>query len=286
MKSIKKILAPVDLTEHSFATLLQAAEIARYAGAQLVILHVYHKPVLSRAYEKLLDPEIVRMVERSRLAHLHTHIKDQYCQLINSIPDLMDVRIKFIKTKGFVVDKIIEVSEQENVDLIIMGAHRVKAISEFWGAKAAEVCLRLKIPALILPYQWALRKPDKIAFAYDLKSIRNMEDLDIIKLFSVMYNSEIHIITFIAGSKIAAKEEENIKSLRNHFAEFTPIIHTQPAADIEEGIYAYLKENKISLLVVLHRTRRMLDELFHESMTRKIVYHTDIPVLALDDRKK
>lgn len=286
MQSIKKILAPVNLTEKSFATLIQAAEIARYANAQLVVLHVYHKPVLNGFYEKLMGPELVKVIEKSRLSHLHNHIKKQYDNLINAIPELMDVRIKFIKARGFVTERIMGIAAQEKVDLIIMGSHKVNAVNEFWGSKSAEVCLKVKTPVLVLPYRWALKKPEKIAFAYDLKNIRRMDDLDIIKMLSLMYKSEIHLLTVISGSKINEQEKANVRLLKEYFAEFSPVVHTLPAPDIEKGIFSYLQENKISLLTVLHRSRKLLEDMFHESLTRKIVYHSDIPVLALDDRPK
>lgn len=285
MKSMKKILAPIDLKEHSFATLIQAAEIARYADAQLVVLHVYHKPVLNGFYEKMMGPELASAIEKGRLSQLQDYIKTQYHNLIDAIPALADIRIKFIKERGMVVRKIIDIAETEQADLIIMGSHKVNALNEFWGSKAAEVCLKVKTPVLVLPYRWTLQKPEKIAFAYDLKNIRRMSDLDLIKLLSVMYKSEIHIITILAGNKISEQEKENIDRLKEYFAEFLPLVHTVPASDIEEGIFGYLRENKISLVTVLHRSRKLLEEMFHNSLTKRLVYHSDIPVLALDDRE-
>jgi nucleotide-binding universal stress UspA family protein len=285
MKSINKILVPLDFSVHSFTILHQAAEIARYVGAQIVILHVYHKPLLSSAMMKKLDPEVVKVLEKSRLSHLLSNIQDKYNNLIRAIPELNDTRVKFIKTKGLVVDKIVEVNAQEKIDLIIMGTRGAKGIQEFWGTKTAEICLTLRTPVLVIPYHSKHRSPDKIAFAYDLKSIRDINGLNMVKLLSQVYGAEIHIITIHRDCKITPEEVENIRHLNKHFEEFSPIIHQQCGDNIEEGLFDYLKENKISMLVALHRSRKLLEDMFHESFTERFVYHSNIPVLALDDRE-
>jgi nucleotide-binding universal stress UspA family protein len=285
MKSINKILVPLDFSVHSFTILHQAAEIARFVKAQIIILHVYHKPLLSSAMSKKLDPEVVKVLEQSRLNHLLSHIQDKYSNLIRAIPELDETRVKFIKTRGLVVDKIIEVNDHEKVDLIIMGTKGAKGIQEFWGTKTAEICLTLRTPVLVIPYHSKHRKPDKIAFAYDLKSIRDINGLNMVKLLSQVYGAEIHILTIHRDCKITPQEVENIQQLKKHFEEFSPIIHQECGENIEDGIFDYLKKNKIAMLVALHRSRKLLEDMFHESFTEKFVYHSDIPVLALDDRE-
>jgi nucleotide-binding universal stress UspA family protein len=285
MKSINKILVPLDFSVHSFSILHQAAEIARFVKAQIIILHVYHKPLLSNAMIKKLDPEVVKVLEKSRLNHLLSHIQDKYNNLIRSIPELDETRVKFIKTRGLVVEKIIEVNDNEKVDLIIMGTRGAKGIQEFWGTKTAEICLTLKTPVLVIPYHSKHHKPGKIAFAYDLKNIRDINGLNMVKVLSQVYGAEIHIITIHRDCKITPQELENIQHLKMHFEEFSPIIHQECGENIEDGLFNYLKKNKISMLVALHRSRKLLEDMFHDSFTEKFVYHSDIPVLALDDRE-
>lgn len=284
MKSINKILIPFDLKSQSLEILKQAVEIARYANAQLVILHVYHKPVVSKNLENYADMDIVKALEKSKLKRLLDKKRETYDNMIHSIPDTKEIHTKFIKTQGLIVDKIIEVNEQEKIDLIVMGTRGVRGIEEFWGTKAAEICLKLKTPVLILPYQFKLLRPNKIAFAYDLKAINDIKILDVIKLFSMVYQSEVHIISIHSDKKLSSSEEENMEFLKEHFQEFKPVWHMQYGGEVEDGIYRYLKDEKISMLVVLHRSRGFLEGIFKESLTEKIAYHSDIPVLALDDR--
>jgi len=284
MKGIKKILVPIDFSIHSQAILNHAVDVAHKSKAQLIVLHVYSRPTVSRALEKYADLEIIKAMEKSKLNRLTDKIKERYNHLLLNSPGHEHVKIRFVFEKGTTVDTILKLSEQENVDLILMGTRGVKGLAEYWGTKTAEISLRTKIPVLVLPYNRLVDRPEKIAFAYDLKSIPNLENLDLVKVFSTFYNAEIHIITIKSDKNISEEELKNQEQLTNHFKEYNPVIKTQYSKDAEKGIFEYLRTNNISMLVVLHRLRSFMKNIFHESLTAKVTYHSDIPVLTLDER--
>ena len=285
MKTINKILVPLDFTEHSKGVLIQAIDIAQKARAELIVLHVHSRPTVSKSLEQYADMDLIRAMEKSKLSRLKDKIKTKYDQILTETPGHENIKIKFLFEKGTVVDKILDVSEQHNVNLILMGTRGVRGLQEFWGTKTAEICLKTKTPVLVLPYNRMQEKPDKIAFAYDLKTIPNLQTLDLVKLFSALYQSEIHIITVYSQKYMNVEESDNLEKLRDHFKEYSPIVKTQYGGDAEKGIFNYLKENQIQLLVILHRHRSFLQDIFHESLTAKITYHSNIPVLALDERE-
>jgi nucleotide-binding universal stress UspA family protein len=283
MKSIKKILVPLDFSIHSQTIFNHAVNLADKTKAQLIVLYAYSRPSVSTALEKQADIEIIKAMEQSKLNRLKDKIKSKYDKLVAAATE--DVNIKFVFEKGMVVDKVLQISENENIDLILMGTRGVTGLAEYWGTKTAEISLKTKIPVLVLPYSRFVDEPDKIAFAYDLKSIPNLENLNLIKIFSIIYQAEIHILTIKSEEKADEKKElKNKELLIDHFKEFRPIVHTHYNKDAEQGIFDYLYENKISMLVVLHRHRSFMKNFFHESFTAKVTYHSDIPILSLDER--
>lgn len=284
MKTINKILVPVDFSEHSTSILNQAFAVANIANAKVVILHVYSRPTVSKSLEQYADMDMIRAMEKSKLNRLKEKIKIKYNQLLADTTGHEKVHIKFIFERGIVVDKILEIAEKEKINLILMGTRGVRGLNEFWGTKTAEICLKTKIPVLVLPYQSLLERPEKIAFAYDLKTIPNLETLDLVKLFSALYHAEIHIITVYSQNYMNAEESDNLEKLKEHFKEFHPIVKILYSGDAEKGIFNYLKDHDIHLLVLLHRQRSFLKNLFHESLTAKVTYHSDVPILSLDER--
>ena len=106
--------------------------------------------------------------------------------------------------------------------------------------------------------------------AYDLKEIRDLDYLNIIKIISNFFDSEIHIFTVIKGAHLSKSESHNLEILKTYFDEYLPEIHLVRHPDVVEGIQHYIKSYKISMLTVLHHSRNALKGLFHKSISRSL----------------
>lgn len=285
MKTINKILVPINFSEHTLPLLTKAAEIAHFANAQLILLHVYHNPVFSSSVEKDMDQDLLKTLEKSRLIRLVRRIDKKYKELSAAVPYWRELSVQFIKTKGLLIDWIMDIARREKIDLIVMGTSGAVGIDEFWGTKAARVCMKTTTPTLVIPYKHLGSIPEKIAFVYDLKSIRRPENLDTVVLFSKIYHSEIHIATIQSEFKLNHREKENLTYLTSYFKEFDPVVHRLKGSDVEHELYRYLRSNNIGMLVALHRNRGLFEDLFKEDLTSRLVYHSRAQVLALDDRE-
>jgi nucleotide-binding universal stress UspA family protein len=283
MRKINKILVGVDMSANSEKIVRHAVEIARETKASLVLLHVYSRPLLAKVDKKRVDPDMLQILEKHKLSRRLKYINSKFEELFESVPELKEFHVTIIKLEGLTVDRIIEVSESEKVDLIILGTRGAWGLEEFWGTKTAEICLNIKTPILVLPYHYTNEKPSRIAFAYDLKPVKKLENLDIIQVFSAIFGSEFHIFSIIDDEKISKSEKENVEILKKYFHDYGPKFHIKTHEDIMEGIFDFVKHQKISLLVILHRDRNFLEAFFDESITEKISFQIDIPLLALDE---
>lgn len=125
----KKILVPVDLSDESSwkMTLPVATEFARLFGGSILVITVvrdsqayWEGAYLPFAYEELLD--------RSEQA-LRTIVSK----------DVSDVPVSTKVGHGSVYQEILRIAESEQVDLILMAAHRPGIRDHIIGPKAARV---------------------------------------------------------------------------------------------------------------------------------------------------
>jgi nucleotide-binding universal stress UspA family protein len=137
--NIKKILNPIDGSNHSLNSTKSAIELARLLDAEIVLMHCHDRfpIVLSEPYfqqavnainkvsEELLEP-FIKMLERGEVK--------------------FDVRI----LEGAAGNKIPEVAKIEKIDLIIMGSRGMTDFEGlFLGSVAHQVLHKSKIPVFI-----------------------------------------------------------------------------------------------------------------------------------------
>ena len=113
---LKKILCPVDLSEKSVYALKQAIELARLTGASLVLLNVH---------EEFLDHHEMTMlrVSEQRFAELQAQravASKQRMQEMMAEVDPGDLSVEYMLREGKPHQKIVELAQELQVDLIVM----------------------------------------------------------------------------------------------------------------------------------------------------------------------
>lgn len=115
MQSIKKILAPTDLSDFSLAGIRYALEMARSEGAEVIVYHVVEANPLHEEglYTRPLGPCLIW--ERKRL--LAEFLTENFPDLIGEANVYLEVEI------GVPEKKIVEKAAGRGADEIVMSTH-------------------------------------------------------------------------------------------------------------------------------------------------------------------
>lgn len=132
MEAYKKILAAVDFSDHTDAVIKRAGQLAQENQSTLMVLHVvsyilptdvdYLQPRVDDAEQKLADDS------RSRLEVLMAE---------SGVPDAQGIVVV-----GQPKQEIVRVAEQEQADLIVVGAHGHHGIAGLLGSTTDRVLHR------------------------------------------------------------------------------------------------------------------------------------------------
>lgn len=116
---VKKILNPVDGSEHSVHATNYAVELARVFNAQVILLHCHERYpiVLAEPYFQ----EVVNKINKSS-----EKLVDPFVSILDESGVTYEVRL----LEGPAGSKIPDVAEIENLDLIVMGS---RGVSDFTG---------------------------------------------------------------------------------------------------------------------------------------------------------
>jgi nucleotide-binding universal stress UspA family protein len=141
--SFKSILVPVDFSEDSFYALEQGIEIANRFNSKLIILHVNHDE--SMLFHYLSEDEYERVKER-----LLEDAKEQLENLVEKFPVLSEVDYHYSVRRGVPYVEIVEETEKEHIDLVIVGSHgKTSAKKFFYGGTTSKVARRAKCSVMI-----------------------------------------------------------------------------------------------------------------------------------------
>jgi len=145
---LKRILVPTDFSEHAEQAFLHAATIARWSGAELLVLHVvekfmdhslvysdvwpFQKPV-RQYYRELEERTAARLTEK-----IHESVGD-------------DLKCRVIVSTGSPAPEILTAAGRESVDLVVIATHGRGGIAQaLLGSTADRVLRKAPCPVLVV----------------------------------------------------------------------------------------------------------------------------------------
>ena len=151
---MKKILIALDYNPTAQKIAETGFSLAKAMNAQVVLLHVIADPVY---YSSAGYSPIMGFGGYVDIDILHPNISEELKKesqrfLNNSKEYLGELSIQTLIKEGNVPDSIIEVSKEENIDIIVMGSHSRKWLEQIvMGSITERVLNQSSIPLYIIP---------------------------------------------------------------------------------------------------------------------------------------
>ena len=274
---MKNILFPTDFSLNSDQAFPYALDIAYLLGADLVIFNSFRLPhSKSNVMTSLLD----RMKEDSN-NELERLKKEAL-----SNQKYKNLKITITSRSGSFISLIPIVADEFKSDLIVMGTKGSNSLKEiFIGTNTLEVIQNTEIPILTVPEKAKNSKVDKIAMAVDLKKIKDPQQLRPLLEMAKICRASIEFVHVMhPDDQDSTQDRFNQIMFLEKFASETPSnIHIITDGDIIEGLSRYIAAEKPDMLAMLSRKHTLFDRLFSQSLTNKLSFRSEIPLLVMDE---
>ncbi len=148
---IKKILCPIDFSKYSINTINEAVELARLMGAELLILNVVNRRLFDDLERYQGRVEVFDGVVEKAYDTMQEQNIERLKKILSEV-DIKGLKYSSIVSVGIPWEKILEKSETESVDLIIMGARgRGSLVRKLrFGSSAEKIFRRAKCRVLFV----------------------------------------------------------------------------------------------------------------------------------------
>ncbi|KOS04774.1 hypothetical protein AM493_00970 [Flavobacterium akiainvivens] len=274
---MKQILFPTDFSEAANTAFIYALKFADSFNAEVLILHVYDLPIVETPPLPESTKEIFDIVEmnqfesfREELPALHKLAEEH---------NLGHIKIRNTLLYGDLVYNINKICEEEAIDLIVMGTKGASGLKEtFLGSTTASVITNAKVPVLGIPAEAEYEPIKSVVFTTQYKDKDNdalKNAMDIAKKFRARLQC-----LYIKNDDDPEDIDDRINEWKIYYRDEDIDFFNIAGDHIEQTILDFVENQHAGLLVMRTHKRGFFESLFHRSLTKKMAYHSKIPLLV------
>jgi nucleotide-binding universal stress UspA family protein len=276
---MKKILFPTDFSEASINAFVYALKLADKLNAEVITLHAYELPNLHIGGLPTTLKEVYDTIELDNFENF----KDQI-PLLRKIAEkngLEHVKINHILKHGDLIWVIKQVVKEENIDYVVMGTKGATGLKEtFLGSNTGNVITELDNYVIAVPENATYNGIKSIVFSTrfrekDFKALKKVTNLA--KLF------DAHVHCVYVKTKKSDVNPVTIEDWKFLLKEEKVSIHVIEAEDVKQTILNFVQTHEVNMLAMLNFKRGFFEELFRQSLTQKLSYHSEVPILVIHE---
>jgi nucleotide-binding universal stress UspA family protein len=276
------ILVPTDFSKSAQNAVSYATAFAKETNAKLILLHAFRIVYPASDVHGELVIEEISVTQKKANEKL-----DKLCQ---DIVKKSKVKCDYLCKEGFAMDVILETSKKINPDFIIMGTKGASGLKGVvFGSNTATVIEKARHPVIAVPDGAEFKKIKKITYATnyyasELYAIKKLAEI------ALPFNATINILHVADGEFISETESEILKqfvqkvSKKIKYNKFSYQLIF--GGSVEKGLNSYLKKQPSDLLAMSTQHRNLLEKWFGKSITKKMAYQSDVPLLAFHHKKE
>jgi nucleotide-binding universal stress UspA family protein len=289
-QKIQRILVPVDYSECSRFACRFAIKIACKMGAEIRLFHTYYSPAFD-----LIELAGAVQTQSQLREEVTTNLEETEKETIESfIKGLRDhvnecgmpaIKISYEIAPGVPEDEIVRFSESFLPDIVIMGTKgKGTGMGSIMGSVTASVINRISFPLLAIPEKYTFVGEKNLK---NLLYVTDFDESDFLTLKGLMnltdqLNLDIHCVHI--GSDPKSWDKVRMEGLMEYFRKsygknqvtYSFINQKNLLDDLDKLI----REKSINILSLTAHRQSIVDKLFKPNITKKLFYHTSIPLLV------
>jgi nucleotide-binding universal stress UspA family protein len=276
-----QILVPTDFSNLANNAVNFAVQSAKLLPAEITIIH---------AFEMKGNIYIDHMGFTQEFTESVLHdVQNKLDQLQQSIEETEGVAVSTRIVRTALDEAILETTAERNIDLIVMGTLGASGIKEkLWGTRTADIIGKSKVPIMVIPYDYEWTKPEIFLMATNhfeeepavLNSLFELADLYMAQVQVAVFTDEDEDIAVTFPDQTHTIPEYE-KMLKEQYKEDTLTTAHLYGTAFDETLQRHIEENDIDILTMVIHQRSFWDRIFHPSLTKRMSYHTTIPLLAI-----
>jgi nucleotide-binding universal stress UspA family protein len=276
---MKKFLVPTDFSDTSKnAAKFAAQAVATVKDAQIILYNV------SDTIGRGVDGSVLTETDDDRatvLGNAMLQLKDEIT------PFAGGAKIDIVLEQGSsLVDNLERYVRHYAIDLVIMGitgATRLEQI--FMGSNTLNMVNTRICPVLIVPPDANFKQIKNVVLASDMKEVATTTPVAPIKSVLDIFGAHLHIVNVDSEHYVELTDEYKTERavLERMLKDYSPSFYFIRQYDFLDAISQFTADKNIDLIIIVPRKNSFLGGLFKTSHTKKLAYHSHIPIVAIHE---
>ena len=261
---MKTVVVPVDFSATSVNAAHYAAKmLARSYDTDLILYHMYEK----KNEEQEATKELLNLRE----------------ELTKDCP----LRMETIAVHGDdLVNEIERVVHHRHAAIVVMGITGRTALEKvFVGSNTLKLIDKNVVPVLVIPPGAVFKNVKNVALTSDFKDVRVTTPSIPIKSLLELFHPVLHVVNVDSGHYVSITEEYQKEKaiMQQMFSDYNPEFYFIGRYDFFEAVEQFTNDKNIDILITIPRQHSFWNGIFKGHHTKKLVYHSHVPVLAVHE---
>ncbi len=293
----KEILVPLDFSEFTLKTCEFAFWLASEIDCEVKLMHVY----FSSFYPTSIpfgDTFAVQPKVEDLYKDIHEDVERQMKGVVSKLNDkiadgsLPNIKYSYTLREGLPEEEVVSYSKKIRPCAIVMGTRGSnKKEHDLIGSVTAEVIEGCRTPIFAIPENSGLRDISSMKNIVFLTNFQDREFVAIGTLMEFIKNYPVKVSFVHVAKKEDKWNEIKLTGLNNYFKEHYPNVQTDYTIidgndGIPEALEKFVNENTIDMISLSSSPRNIFARMFNPGIARRMLFHTNTPMLVIKSALK
>ena len=246
--------------------------LAKTENSEVILLHVYFTPIYASSLPygdvfnyQIGDEESVKTIIQQVHSDLNI-LSDKIKEKVAS-GEFPDIKYSCILREGIPEEEILRYAKEQRPKVIIMGTRgKSQKDIDLIGSVTAEIIDRSRTAVLAIPENTPFKEFNEVK---RIAFLTNFDQRDLIA-FEAFFNTWKSFHFSVSLIHLAESKDT--------WNEYDVVMND----NLLKGLDQYIKDNQIDIITLTSYKRNIFARLFNPSIARKMIFHSDTPLLVIN----
>jgi len=277
---MKKILVPTDFSPAATNAAFYAFKLAeQLKAAEVILYHAYEAPVnIDPMVPTVVMPDIDTLKESSEKAL--AHFKSVVCPFCAP-----GIQVSTLARYDHLGNGLDGICKETGAEIIVMGVTGGNLLEEkIIGSNALGVARNGTVPVIIVPPKAIFTKIEEVMLVCDFNKVVETTPVQPIKQILDASGAKLFVLHVDKENSNWSPDTPFESLMLDTLLEgYKPQYHFENNNNFVEAVNIVAQERMIDLIITIPKKHGLFEGLFHASATKKLAYHSHVPIMVIHE---